>query len=87
MLPCVSVVLPQLILPYLDLDIKYFDLGLPNRDATDDRVTVEAAEAIQVRHTCLLVSFAILRGPLGGGSFGWGAEHGEQSVWVCWGLG
>jgi hypothetical protein len=39
----------QLILPYLDIDIKYFDLGLPNRDATDDKVTVEAAEAIQVR--------------------------------------
>ena len=38
----------KLILPYLDLDIKYFDLGLPNRDATDDRVTVEAAEAIKV---------------------------------------
>ncbi len=38
----------QLILPYLDIEIKYFDLGLPHRDATDDRVTVEAAEAIQV---------------------------------------
>jgi hypothetical protein len=38
----------QLILPYLDLDIKYYDLGLPNRDATDDKVTIEAAEAIQV---------------------------------------
>ena len=36
----------QLILPYLDLDIKYYDLGIENRDATDDRVTVEAAEAI-----------------------------------------
>ena len=36
----------QLILPYLDLDIKYFDLGIENRDATDDRITVEAAEAI-----------------------------------------
>jgi hypothetical protein len=48
--PCVFVT--QLILPYLDLDIKYFDLGLPNRDATDDRVTVEAAEAIQVGGTC-----------------------------------
>jgi hypothetical protein len=35
----------QLIFPFLDLDIKYFDLGLPNRDATDDRVTVESAEA------------------------------------------
>ena len=38
----------QLILPYLDLKIEYYDLGLPNRDATDDKVTVEAAEAIQV---------------------------------------
>ncbi|XP_020226192.2 isocitrate dehydrogenase [NADP], chloroplastic/mitochondrial [Cajanus cajan] len=35
----------KLIFPYLDLDIKYFDLGLQNRDATDDRVTVESAEA------------------------------------------
>jgi isocitrate dehydrogenase len=37
----------KLILPYLDLDIKYYDLGLPNRDATDDKVTIEAAEAIK----------------------------------------
>ncbi|KAF8061307.1 hypothetical protein HT031_004398 [Scenedesmus sp. PABB004] len=36
----------KLVLPYLDLEIKYFDLGLPNRDATDDKVTIEAAEAI-----------------------------------------
>ena len=35
----------KLIFPYLDLNIKYFDLGLQNRDATDDRVTVESAEA------------------------------------------
>jgi len=31
----------------LNLDIKYFDLGLENRDATDDKVTIEAAEAIR----------------------------------------
>lgn len=37
----------QLILPYLDLDIKYYDLGMENRDKTDDRVTVDAAHAIQ----------------------------------------
>src|ERR1700759_5083421 len=37
----------QLILPYLDIDLKYFDLGIENRDATDDKVTVEAAEAIK----------------------------------------
>lgn len=35
----------QLIFPYLELDIKYFDLGILNRDATDDKVTVESAEA------------------------------------------
>lgn len=40
----------QLILPYLDLDIRYYDLGIESRDATDDRVTVEAAEAINQYH-------------------------------------
>ncbi|KAG8365305.1 hypothetical protein BUALT_Bualt18G0090700 [Buddleja alternifolia] len=35
----------QLILPFLELDIKYFDLGLPHRDATNDKVTIESAEA------------------------------------------
>lgn len=38
----------QLILPYLDLKIEYFDLGLPHRDATNDQVTIDAAEAIKV---------------------------------------
>lgn len=37
----------KLVHPYLDLDIKYFDLGLPHRDATDDKVTIDAAEAIK----------------------------------------
>lgn len=37
----------KLILQYLDLDIKYYDLGMENRDATDDKVTVESAEAIK----------------------------------------
>ena len=36
----------KLILPHLDIDLKYFDLGMENRDATEDRVTVEAANAI-----------------------------------------
>jgi isocitrate dehydrogenase len=40
----------QLILPYLDLDIKYFDLSVENRDATNDRVTVDAANAINQYH-------------------------------------
>src|SRR6201996_11512 len=37
----------QLILPYLDVDLKYYDLGIENRDKTDDKVTVESAEAIK----------------------------------------
>ena len=37
----------KLIHPYLEVDIKYFDLGIEHRDATDDKVTVEAAEAIK----------------------------------------
>jgi len=37
----------KLILPYLDIDIRYYDLGLEHRDATDDRVTVDAANAIR----------------------------------------
>ena len=41
-----SFIKEQLILPYLDLDIKYYDLGIENRDATNDEVTVEAANAI-----------------------------------------
>ena len=37
----------KLILPHLAVDIKYFDLGMKHRDETDDRITVEAAEAIK----------------------------------------
>ena len=37
----------QLLLPYIDLKTVYFDLGLPNRDATGDRVTAQAAHAIR----------------------------------------
>jgi isocitrate dehydrogenase len=37
----------QLIFPYLDLPVWYFDLGMENRDATKDQVTVESAKAIQ----------------------------------------
>ena len=37
----------QLILPYLDLDIEYYDLGLEHRDDTDDQVTIDAAEAVK----------------------------------------
>lgn len=37
----------KLIIPYIDIDIKYYDLGMEHRDQTDDKVTVEAAEAIK----------------------------------------
>src|SRR5471032_1463261 len=37
----------KLILPYLDIDLKYYDLGIEQRDATDDQVTIDSAEAIK----------------------------------------
>ncbi|MEO1562790.1 MAG: NADP-dependent isocitrate dehydrogenase [Pseudomonadota bacterium] len=37
----------KLILPYLDIDLMYFDLGMEERDRTDDQITVDAAEAIK----------------------------------------
>src|ERR687884_348522 len=37
----------QLILPYLDVDLKYFDLSIQSRDETSDQITVEAANAIK----------------------------------------
>src|SRR5882762_26434 len=40
----------KLILPYLDIDLKYYDLGMEHRDATEDQVTVDAAEAIKKYH-------------------------------------
>ena len=40
----------RLILPYLDVDLEYYDLGIENRDATDDQVTIDAAKAIQREH-------------------------------------
>jgi isocitrate dehydrogenase len=39
----------QLILPYLDVELEYYDLGIEHRDATDDQVTIDAANAIK-RH-------------------------------------
>ena len=39
----------RLILPYLDVDVEYYDLGIRHRDATDDKVTLDCAEAIK-RH-------------------------------------
>src|SRR5919198_1433292 len=40
----------KLILPYLDVDLKYYDLGIEHRDATNDQVTIDAAEAIRKHH-------------------------------------
>ncbi|MFM8564682.1 MAG: isocitrate dehydrogenase (NADP(+)) [Bacteroidota bacterium] len=40
----------KLILPYVDIDIKYYDLGMEHRDATNDQVTIDAAEAIKKYH-------------------------------------
>jgi isocitrate dehydrogenase len=42
-----SFIKDQLILPYLDVELLYFDLGIEHRDATEDQVTVDAAQAIK----------------------------------------
>src|SRR5918998_336943 len=42
-----SFIKEQLILPYLDVELKYYDLGIESRDATDDQITVDAANAIK----------------------------------------
>jgi isocitrate dehydrogenase len=42
-----SFIKDKLILPYLDIDLKYYDLGMESRDATNDQVTVDAANAIK----------------------------------------
>src|SRR5664279_1104627 len=42
-----SFIKDKLIVPYLDVDLRYYDLGIESRDASDDRITVQAAEAIK----------------------------------------
>ena len=42
-----QVIKDKLILPYLDIDLEYYDLGVENRDATEDQVTIDAANAIK----------------------------------------
>ena len=42
-----SIIKEKLILPYLDIELKYFDLGIENRNQTNDKITIEAAEAIK----------------------------------------
>ena len=42
-----DMIIDRMIKPYLDIDLKSYDLSIQNRDATDDKVTVDAAKAIQ----------------------------------------
>ena len=37
----------KLVVPYLDIDLKYYDLGMEHRDATNDQVTIDSANAIK----------------------------------------
>ena len=48
-----SFIKKQLILPYLDLDIKYYDLGIESREATKDQITIDSAEAIKKYNVCI----------------------------------
>ena len=40
----------QLILPYLDVELLYYDLSVTSRDATSDQITIDAAEALSLIH-------------------------------------
>ena len=42
-----KIIKQELILPYVDVPIRYYDLSMENRDATDDQVTIDAAEAVK----------------------------------------
>ena len=42
-----SFIKDKLIKPYLEIDLKYYDLGMESRDKTDDQITIDAAEAIK----------------------------------------
>jgi len=42
-----SFIKEQLILPYLEVELEYYDLGIESRDATEDQITVDAANAIK----------------------------------------
>lgn len=44
---------PQLILSNVDVELKYFDLGLPYRDQTDDQVTIDSALATKKYHVAV----------------------------------
>lgn len=59
----------QLILPFLDIDIKYYDLGMEHRDFTNDQVTIDAAHAIQkynvgIKCATITPDEARVKGPL-----------------------
>ena len=43
----------RLILPYLDIDLKYYDLSVEKRDETNDRITVDEALAAAPSHLCI----------------------------------
>ena len=43
-----SFIKKKLILPYLNIDLKYYDLGMESRDKTDDQITIDSAKAIKI---------------------------------------
>ena len=58
----------KLILPYVDVDLHYYDLGIENRDKTDDEVTIQSADAIK-KYGVGVTDFGTIRNILGGTVF------------------
>lgn len=50
----------QLILPYLDINLDYYDLGIEHRDATNDQVTIDCANAIKKHGSALNAQLSLL---------------------------
>ncbi len=51
----------KLILPYLDVELKYFDLGMESRDKTDDQITIDSANEIKKYGVVLNVHYTLMK--------------------------
>ena len=56
-----SFIKEKLIKPYLEIDLKYYDLGMESRDKTNDQITIDAAEAIKKKSLLVAVYLIVVR--------------------------